>query len=86
MLNLCEAYGNEHNIIFSTDPNPVKSKTKCVYMCGALNVHYPACVKLYVYGHDLPYVITATHLGHKIHQLANMEHDENVKVIRFIGF
>ena len=53
-------------------------------MCGALNVHYPACVKLY--GHDLPYVITATHLGHKIHQLANMEHDANVKIIRFIDF
>ena len=35
-------------------------------VCGALNVHYPACAKLYE--HDLPYVNTATHFGHKIHQ------------------
>ena len=51
-------------------------------MCGNLNARYPSCVKLY--GRDLPFVTTATHLGHEIHQLANMEHDANVKRIRFI--
>ena len=69
-------------ITFSTDPNPKKSKTKCVYMCGVSNPRYPAPVKLY--GRDLPYVITATHLGHELHQDVTMEYDANVKRISFI--
>ena len=51
-------------------------------MCGTLNVKYPKCVKLY--GLDLPFVKTATHLGHELHQLVNMEYDANVKRISFI--
>ena len=30
MLDTCESYAEEHNLIFSTDPNPVKCKTKCI--------------------------------------------------------
>ena len=30
MLKICEKYANEHNLRFSTDPNPVKCKTKCI--------------------------------------------------------
>ena len=34
MLYKCQAYAAEHNIMFSTDPNPSKSKTKCIIVCG----------------------------------------------------
>ena len=33
---------------------------------------------------DLPFVTTASHLGHEIHQLVDMEYDANLKRIRFI--
>ena len=31
MLNTCEEFNKEHGLIFSTDSNPAKSKTKCIY-------------------------------------------------------
>ena len=34
MLEICESYAQEYNLIFSTNPVPSKSKTKCIFMCG----------------------------------------------------
>ena len=31
MLNICEEFSHKHHMLFSTDPNPTKSKTKCLY-------------------------------------------------------
>ena len=54
MLVICERYGKEHNLVFSTDPIPKLSKTKCMYFCSRTNnVKYPAAVQLY--GQDLPW-------------------------------
>ena len=36
MLKACEEYALENNLEFSTDPNPKKSKSKCIYMHGSL--------------------------------------------------
>ena len=33
MLKVCERYAARHNLQFSTDPVPSKSKSKCLYMC-----------------------------------------------------
>jgi hypothetical protein len=42
MLETCEQYAMEHNLEFSTDPNPAKSKSKCIYCTGkARNVVLP---------------------------------------------
>ena len=83
MLKVCEDYAREHNISFSTDPNPAKSKTKCLYMCGKTNVmNYPANLKLN--GRDLPFVKTATHLGHELSQECNMVQDTKIKRASFI--
>ena len=30
MLDTCEEYANEHNLTFSTNDNPNKSKAKCM--------------------------------------------------------
>ena len=75
MLQVCEAYAAEHNLVFSTDPEPAKSKSKCMYFCGRLGgrVRYPAPIQLD--GKALPWVETADHLGHTIHQLARMDTD-----------
>ena len=84
MVKICEQYGAEHNLVFSTDPCPAKSKTKCIYFCGRMNnVQYPAPVRLD--GKDLPWVQSAEHLGHTLHQMANMEQDCKIKRARFIS-
>jgi hypothetical protein len=31
MLKLCEDFSSSHSMLFSTDPDPVKSKTKCMF-------------------------------------------------------
>ena len=83
MLATCEDFAAENNLKFSTDPDPRKSKTKCVYMCGKLNnVQYPASLQLY--GDDLPWVTSAVHLGHELHQVGTMEHDAKVRRAIFI--
>ena len=51
-------------------------------MCGQLETEYPKPVKLC--GQDLPWVKHATHLGHELHQVCNMEFDANMKRGEFI--
>ena len=82
MLSVCEQYAERHNLLFSTDPNPNKSKSKCVYMCGHQDPVYPLPVQLC--GQDLPWVQHALHLGHELHQLCTMEYDANIKRAQFI--
>ena len=62
------------HLVFSTDPIPAKSKSKCVYFCGRPGkVKYPQPVELE--GKDLPWVESADHLGHTLSQLTNMGKD-----------
>jgi hypothetical protein len=83
MLTICERYGEGHNLVFSTDPVPKLSKTKCVYFCGRNNnVKYPAPVQLY--GQDLPWVEHADHLGHTLHQSVTMDMDCHRARAKFI--
>ena len=43
MVTICERYGAAHNLVFSTDPVPAKSKTKCLLFCGRKNkVTFPS--------------------------------------------
>ena len=65
-MKTCEQYANEHKQ-FSVDPNPSKSKSKTVYMCGRVNnVVYPDNLQLN--DHVLPWVQKADHLGHVLSQ------------------
>ena len=43
---------------------------------------YPAPLQLC--GRDLPWVEYATHIGHELHQMCNMEYDANIKRAQFI--
>ena len=83
MLEVCERYANDHNITFSTDVNPTKSKTKMIYMSGNINNRqYPAPLKLN--GRELPFVPTALHLGHTLAQDGSMAHDVKIRRINYI--
>jgi hypothetical protein len=83
MLEKCESFAKKNNLTFSTDPDPSKSKTKCMYICGKTREPmYPAPLQLY--GVDLPWVVHATHLGHELHQDGTMELDAKMKRAGFI--
>ena len=83
MVWVCEQYGHTHNMVFSTDPNPQRSKTKCLLMCGLDRVkQYPDNVKLG--GQELPWVESAIHLGHTLHQNGKMEQDARIRRAIFI--
>ena len=83
MLNICETYAEENNLEFSTDPDPVKSKSKCIFMQGHMRQPKPLNLKLY--GVDLPWVKTATHLGHELSEDCKMDLDMRNKRADFIN-
>ena len=76
--NLCR-----YNISFSTDPEPKKSKSKCLFIVGRRRgLASPA--PLMLGDHQLPWVENAAHLGHELHISGNMDHDAVVKRAMFI--
>ena len=63
LINIVKTFCDVHGITISTDPNPIKSKTKCIlFNCD----FEPLNLKLY--NRDLPYVDQWEHLGHIIHK------------------
>ena len=61
MLTICEEFSTSHSMLFSTDPNPVKSKTKCLIFSRTVTPEQVLNVQLN--GDKLPWVDTAKHLG-----------------------
>ena len=59
MLQICEKYANDHNLKFSTDPNPKKCKTKCI----AFMKKKKDLPGLRLCGNNLPWVESRKHLG-----------------------
>ena len=62
MLAICESYAADHGLIFSTDRNPQKSKTKCLAFLQVDKDIRP--VRLC--GNELPWVKSCVHLGNTI--------------------
>ena len=64
MLNICENFASSHSMQFSTDPNPIKSKTKCLLFSRHKLSGQVRNVMLN--GDLLPWVDTAKHLGNHL--------------------
>ena len=65
-------------------PDPKKSKSKCIFVVGKRRgLRQPESLKLC--GHHLPWVQSAVHLGHELHESGNMEHDAVVKRAKFVS-
>ena len=76
MLETREQYALQHSLQFSTDPNPAKSKSKCIYFTGkARNVSLPAPLQLF--GEDLPWVDSAEHLGPTLSKDCTRDQDQD---------
>ena len=61
----------------------MKSKSKCIHVVGKMrNLVKPAPLELC--GHQLPWVQSAVHLGHELHESGVMDHDTVVKRAQFI--
>ena len=84
MLHNCERFAEENNLQFSTDPDPAKSKSKCIFVTG-LRKNLVKPVPLVLNGKDLPWVSSATHLGHEFHESGTMDYDSRVKRAEFIS-
>ena len=83
MLSTVEDFARRYNISFSTDPNPQKSKSKCIHVVGKKRgLRKPA--PLVLCGHELPWVQSAVHLGHELHETGMMDHDAVIKRAKFI--
>jgi hypothetical protein len=83
MLDTCQRFAAKYNLMFSTDPNPDKSKTKSIFVCGRA-VARQKPVNLTLDGKQLPWVESAVHLGHVLHQSGSMEKDIRSKRAGFI--
>ena len=62
MLNTCQEYAVKHNLKFSTDVNPQKSKTKCM----AFLKNDKVLPNMILCGNPLPWVDSLVHLGSTI--------------------
>ena len=83
MLATVEDFARRYNISFSTDPNPKKSKSKCIFVIEKKRgLRKPP--PLVLCGHDLPWVPSAVHLGHELHETGTMDHDAVIKRAQFI--
>ena len=82
MLITCYEYATEHNLKFSTDPNPAKSKTK--YLSFLKKKTDLPKLRL---GEDLlPWVEKGKHLGNTLENIMNsMKNDINIKRANYIN-
>ena len=83
MLTICERFAEEHNIQFSTDEVPDKSKSKAIHVVGCRGAQ-PKPEPLWLCGKPLPWVKRGDHLGHTIHEDGTMGQDCVAKRARFI--
>ena len=84
MLRTCEKFANDHNIRFSTDADPSKSKSKVVYVTGPRGGGLQKPAPLQSCGRDLPWVARAEHLGHTLTEDGTMRQDAREKRAQFI--
>ena len=82
MMNIIEKYNLEHGLKFSTDPNPAKSKTKCIaWLENKRNLP-----NIILSGNKTPWVDKIKHLGNIITNGGNpMAKDIEVKKAKYIA-
>ena len=81
MLTTCEEYAAIHNLKFSTDPDPIKCKTKCL----AFLLKPRELPSMYLCGNPLPWVSSFKNLGTLVtNKIGGLVHDVKQKIARYI--
>ena len=84
MLHEAERWAAKFNVTFSTDPDPNKSKSKLIFMCGK-DKRLAKPDPILLCGRFLPWVASASHLGLELHESGEMTYDSKVKRAQYIG-
>ena len=72
MISICEAFAEENDLVFSTNPELTKSKTVCM----AFNYkHWKDLVEVKLNGDNVPWVEKKKYLGMKLHCNGKTEQD-----------
>ena len=90
MFDICHDYFNSHDITISTNPDPAKSKTKCIFLPYGPKGNDP--MPIMMGNTPLPWVDTWPHLGNQLHSMdfslplkCSLKHDLLSKRGKFIG-
>ena len=81
MMDICQKFAESHNLQFSTNCNPVKSKTKCIHFSKKrVNLE-----SILLNGNRLPWVESANHVGNILERNNSFNQDVKTKRGSFIG-
>jgi hypothetical protein len=72
MVDICAAHADINNLEFSTDPNPQKSKTKCIAFSRLPKTDL---APIFLNGDKLPWVDRVVHVGNTLFSNGKMEQD-----------
>ena len=84
MVNLCDRFTRRKNLKFSTNPDPDKSKTKCMIFSRKPK-DLTGAAPIMLNGDPLPWVKQLKHLGNILQCDNSMKIDCSVKRGKFIG-
>ena len=84
MVNICQKFTSCRNLRFGTNPDPAKSKTKCLIF-SKRNVNPSKFKRIELDGNELPWVDSVKHLGHLLQTDNSMRRDIAIKRGAFIG-
>ena len=84
MVKICESFAKQKSLKFSTNSDPVKSKTKCVIFTSKANERKNVA-PIILNSDLLPWVNDVKHLGNILQSDNSMKKDISVKRGRFIG-
>ena len=84
LVNICHNFASKRNLKFGTNPNPLKSKTKCIVFSRKAKDRVNLAPIL-LDGQSLPWVEKVNHLGCILEQDNSMKMDVATKRGKFIG-
>ena len=84
MVDMCADFAKKKNLKFSTNPDPIKSKTKGIIFSPKPKLRLNI-LKIRLNGDDLPWVTEVKHLGNTLESSNTMRRDVSIKKGQFIG-
>ena len=84
MVDIAEKFASSKNLKFSTNPDPIKSKTKCIVFARKASDRQ-AVLPIQLGGVPLPWVGQVKHLGNTLQSDNSMKVDMAIKRGKFIG-